>query len=128
MPEESALSEMGINHPEKITHYRLRADGKDKDILTIFYKRKKNSFLPHRKTYSFGRAAKMIKPDRIGEEMKEIFEISPFLQKAMTELDLLVVAEKNKTFTKKEILREIEILERDFKSRMSDIKKGLEKL
>ncbi len=125
---ESALSEMGINQPEKITHYTLRSGGKDKDVLTIYYKRKKNSFLPHRKTYSFGRSAKMIKPDRIGEEMQEIFEISPFLQKAMTELDLLVVKEKNKKFTKKEVLQEVEALEREFKSRMSDIKKALGKL
>ncbi len=60
MSEFPTLSEMGISRCNEITHYVLRPDGKSRDILRIFYKRKKGSVLPERKTFKFGRSAKMV--------------------------------------------------------------------
>lgn len=125
MTKESALSEMGIQRPEKINHYLLRSVGKDKDVLTIYYKRKKNSFRPQRKTYSFGRSAKMVKTGQHDVDMQEIFEISPFVQRAVAELDALLKGKQDRSITKKEVNNEIEALEKEFKYRISEIKQLL---
>ena len=89
-----ALEEMGINRAHEISQYSLRPDGADKDILKIRYKRAKGSLLPQSRTYKFGRSLKTVIADGGTARMEHVYEISPFLLKAVAELDSLVADKK----------------------------------
>lgn len=90
-----ALQEMGIQNAQEISGYSLRPDGADKDLLKIRYKRAKGSFLPQSRTYKFGRSLRAVIADGGTARMEHTYEISPFLLKAVTELDSLVSSNKN---------------------------------
>ncbi|NND92227.1 MAG: DUF3461 family protein [Granulosicoccus sp.] len=85
-----ALAEMGIVRFHEIAHYSLRQDGADKDVLRINYKRAKGSLLPYSRKYKFGRAQKTVLADGGTSRMEQTYEISPFLLKAVAELDSLI--------------------------------------
>lgn len=87
-----ALEEMGITRAHQISHYTLRPDGAEKDVLKIRYKRAKGSLLPESRTYKFGRSLKTIIADGGSSRMEHTYEISPFLLKAVSELDSLVTS------------------------------------
>lgn len=89
-----ALEEMGIARAHEISSYKLRPDGADKDILKIRYKRAKGSLLPDSRTYTFGRSLKTVLADGGTARMEHTHEISPFLLKALAELDSLVAENK----------------------------------
>lgn len=122
MNEFPTLSEMGINRCNEITHYALRQDGKSRDILKVYYKRKKGSVLPERKIFKFGRSAKMIADNEAPNGSIEIFEISPFLLRAVSELDSLVDAHKSSNDKLKLMLKHVEQLEKDVKFATEEIK------
>ena len=128
MNDFPTLEEMDISRFNEITHYSLRADGKSRDILKIFYKRKKGSVLPERKTFKFGRSAKMVKDDASPSGGVEVYEISPFLQKAVTELDSLVNERNTGVNTSKLIINRIEQLEKDVKAATHDLKELVKEL
>lgn len=90
-----ALTEMGIVRFHEISHYSLRQDGLDKDVLRIIYKRAKGSFLPYSRKYKFGRSLKTVVADGGTSRMEHTYEISPFLLKAVAELDKLVEVNKH---------------------------------
>lgn len=81
---------MGIVRFHEISHYSLRQDGPDKDVLRIIYNRAKGSLLPYSRKYKFGRAMKTVVADGGSSRMVQNHEISPFLLKAVGELDKLV--------------------------------------
>lgn len=85
-----ALSEMGIARFHEISHYSLRPDGANRDVLRVHYKRAKGSFLAQSRKYQFGRSQKMVIADGGTAKMELTYEISPFLLKAVSELDSLV--------------------------------------
>lgn len=85
-----ALAEMGIMRFHEISHYSLRQDGADTDILRINYKRAKGSLLPFSRKYKFGRALKTVVADGGSARLESTYEISPFLLKAISELDKLI--------------------------------------
>ncbi|MGQ7844119.1 DUF3461 family protein [Granulosicoccus sp. 3-233] len=89
------LAEMGIVRFHEISHYSLRQDGLDKDVLRIIYKRAKGSFLPYSRKYKFGRSLKTVVADGGTARMEHSYEISPFLLKAVAELDKLVDINKH---------------------------------
>jgi len=89
-----ALEEMGITRAHQISAYSLRQDGADKDVLKIRYKRAKGSLLPESRTYKFGRSLKTVIADGGTSRMEHTYEISPFLLKAIAELDSLVISNK----------------------------------
>lgn len=122
MSDFPTLTEMGICCPDEITHYILTQSEKDKDSLKIFYKRKKGSFLPHRKTFKFGRSAKMISDNNSKTGSTEIFEISPFLQKAVAELDRLVDKHHDDADLVAVMLKRVEQLEKDVVATTSELK------
>ncbi len=130
MNEFPTLDEMDISRTQEITHYSLRQDGKARDILRIYYKRKKGSVLPERKTFKFGRSAKMVRDDSSPSGGSEVYEISPFLQKAVAELDSIVDKRNKEINTSKLLIARIEQLEKDVTAATSEIKalvKELEK-
>ena len=122
MEKYKTLSEMGISRFDEITHYSLRQDGKARDILKIFYKRKKGSVLPERKTFKFGRAAKMIADKSSSAGSVEVYEISPFLQKAVEELDHIVDKRHKDRDLDELLLKRVNQLEKDIKAATDELR------
>lgn len=89
------LAEMGIVRFHEISHYSLRQDAPDSDVLRIIYKRAKGSLLPYSRKYKFGRAQKTAIADGGTSRMQHSYEISPFLLRAVKELDELVTINKH---------------------------------
>lgn len=126
-----ALSEMGITRFHEVSHYSLRQDGQDKDVLKVFYKRQKGSLLPESRKYRFGRALKTVVADGGSARMESTYEISPYLLRAVAELDRLVtdnaLVEKSMrnvkpAFDRKaEVLVELDHIERTISGRMSEV-------
>ena len=122
MSDFPTLTEMGICCPDEITHYALTQSAKDKDSLKIHYKRKKGSFLPHRKTFKFGRSAKMVSDKNSKTGSTETFEISPFLRKAIAELDSLVDKHHDDADLVKLMLKRVDQLEKEVMASTSELK------
>ncbi|MEH6455518.1 MAG: DUF3461 family protein [Cocleimonas sp.] len=122
MSNYPALTEMDISGFDEITRYSVQQDKKDRDVLRISYKRKKGSLLPERKTFRFGRSAKMIVDTTFPSGTTEIFEISPFLQKAMLELDSIIGSSHDDKDRVEALLRQIERLERETMFATSEMK------
>jgi len=116
------LTEMDITRFDEITHYSLRQDGKARDILKIYYKRKKGSVLPERKTFKFGRSAKMIADHHNKSGSIEVYEISPFLLKAVSELDTIVDKRHNDKDLTELLLKRVNILEKDIKASTDELR------
>lgn len=110
MSNYPGLTEMGVVGFDEITQYTVQQDKKDRDILRISYKRKKGSMLPKRKTFRFGRSAKMINDEK---GTVEIFEFSPFLHKVMLELDSIIGTSHEDKDKVEALLEHINQLERE---------------
>lgn len=123
-----SLSEMDISRFDEITHYSLRRDRKDRDILRIYYKRQKGSFLPQRKTFKFGRAAKMVADSSAPNGSIEIFEISPFLQKVTSELDSIVKQRHSESDKVELLLKRVNQLENEVLGATEEIRSILKSL
>ncbi|MFK7860599.1 MAG: DUF3461 family protein [Granulosicoccus sp.] len=106
-----ALEEMGVTRAHQISSYTLRPDGADKDVLKIRYKRAKGSLLPESRTYKFGRSLKTVIADGGTSRMEHTYEISPFLLKAVAELDSLVINNKETEGTVKSRIGEERVAE-----------------
>ncbi|MFT4726923.1 MAG: hypothetical protein ACI9UN_001418 [Granulosicoccus sp.] len=118
-----ALAEMGIKRFHEISHYSLRQDGSKKDVLRVNYKRAKGSWLPYSRKYQFGRALKTVVADGGTGRLESNYEISPFLLKAVVELEKLVDQNKlhdsetsESTELKADLLREV----RELKAMVKD--------
>lgn len=94
-PRFPALAEMGIVRFHEISHYSLRQDGADGDVLRIIYKRAKGSLLPFSRKYKFGRSMKTVVADGGTSRLEHTYEISPFLLKAVAELDKVVAENRH---------------------------------
>ncbi|PWR00152.1 DUF3461 family protein [Leucothrix pacifica] len=127
MSSYPTLAEMDISRAGEIRHYTLHQEGKG-DVLKIFYKRKKGSFLPERKTFRFGRSAKMIATGDRNQESREVYEISPFLLKAVSELDRLLKAQDSVVDKKQHIIDRMEQIEQEIKSAHEEMRSLLKEL
>jgi len=127
MSKQTALEEMGVNNPEEIIRYTLRQEGIE-DVLKIYYRRQKGSLLPVSRKYKFGRADKTVMVDSGKRVSKEIYDISPFLQRAVAELDQIVKQHEEEISSKKRIIHEMAHLEKTFSAKMAELRQQLEKL
>ena len=127
MSSYPTLAEMDISRAEEIRHYTLHQEGK-RDVLKVFYKRKKGSFLPERKTFRFGRSAKMIATGDRQQETREIYEISPFLLRAVAELDHLLNKQDSVVDKKQHIIDRMEQIEIEIKSAHEEMRSLLNEL
>ncbi|MEA3292004.1 MAG: DUF3461 family protein [Pseudomonadota bacterium] len=128
MNDYPVLTEMGIARFDEIVHYTLRPEGKSKDVLKVYYKRKKGSLLPHSRKYKFGRAAKMVSGDKPGDPPREIFEISPYLQKALLELDRLAIRKHSRQDHKDKALADVDHLEKVMKAKLAELRAQIREL
>lgn len=122
-----SLVEIGIKNPEEITRYSLQTIN-DIDFLRIVYERKQGSLLPSSKKFRFPRSKKMIVVDSGSNTTKTLNEISPFLNKVVTELEQLVNLQHTHEQEKEIILDEIQRFNEEAHSRMTYIKSLVEKL
>ena len=131
MANYKTLGEMKIKNPYEITRYSVQtvehADYHT-DVLRIVYKRKKGSFLPQSKRYRFPRVKKTAIEDSGTRKMDIRWEISPFLQKAISELDQLLSTELSKKENLKIIFDEMKRLEEDARIRLEYIRSLIESI
>ncbi len=120
MANYPTLSEMGINNPGEIEHYSLSTTN-NIDHLRVIYKRKKGSLLPTSKRFEFGRASRTVMTDSGTQATEIVHDISPFLHKALQELDQLIDAKKSNLEQVKLVKQEIQRLHQEIDSRMSYI-------
>lgn len=124
-----ALAEMGIVRFHEISSYRLSQNGDNEDVLRVKYKRTKGSLLPHSRKYKFGRSMKTFVADGGTARMDHNYEISPFLLKAVSELDSLVtsnmststhsMAEDGKSGSKTALIAELDQIDQLISESMS---------
>ena len=128
MSQNAALTEMGITRFKEISHYTLRQEGATLDVLKIYYDRAKGSFLPTSRKYKFGRATKTVRVDSGTNGTSEVHEISPFLQRALSELDSLVERRRHTGDDKAALLEDINHLEQVMQAKIREIRERVEQL
>lgn len=120
MPAFPTLTEMGISNPGEIERFSLNTVN-NIDILRIVYKRKKGSLLPASKRFRFGRAAKTVIADSGTRKTEVVHEISPFVQKAVRELEQIIDAKGATVIQAKLIKEEVRRLHEEVASRLAYI-------
>ena len=128
MSQYTALTEMGITRFKEISHYTLRQEGAAIDVLKIYYDRAKGSLLPTSRKYKFGRATKTVRIDSGTNGTGEVNEISPFLQRALSELDSLVERRRHTVDDKAALLEDINHLEQVMQAKIQEIRERVERL
>ena len=106
----------------------MHMDGKNRDVLHIYYQREKGSLLAASRKYEFGRAAKNVAGASPDKETEEVFEISPFLLKAVAELDGIIGAQENHRSQISLVKEELDCLEKLLQSRIEEIRNQIDKL
>ncbi len=114
------LTKMGINNPGEIERFSLNTIN-NIDIIRIVYKRKKGSLLPASKRFRFGRASRAVIADSGTRKTEVIHEISPFVQKAVQELEQIVGVKGTATEHAKLIKEEVRRLHEEVASRLAYI-------
>ena len=125
MTEYKTLREMKIKRPDQIDRYSVQSVD-NTDVLRIVYKRKKGSFLPESKRFRFPRIKKTSLEDGGRRKIDIRWEVSPFLQKAVSELDHLLDTEISEKRRREIILDELRLLEEDAGHRIDYIRSLIE--
>lgn len=123
-----ALQSLGIENAEEIERYTLRSET-EKDILKVYYKKKKGELFHRSEKFKFARIHKAVRNDRLqGDYNTELTEISPMLTKVMSELDQIVSHEKNDRDVKEKILADLRHLEKVVANKVAEIEADLKRL
>ncbi len=131
MLEYKTLKEMKIKRPTQIDRYSVQTiehSDVHTDVLRIVYKRKKGSLLPESKRFRFPRIKKTSLEDGGTRKMNMRWEVSPFLQKAISELDQVISTKLSKKENIKLILEEMKRLEEDAAHRIDYIRSLVESI
>ena len=128
MVEYPTLKDMGIARFREISRYTLRQEGDARDVLKIYYERVAGSLLPVSRKYKFGRATNTVRTGGGGSGVQEVREISPFLQKALAELDSLMVQREASIDNKEQLLAQIVHLERTVRFKCDELKARVERM
>jgi hypothetical protein len=125
MPEYKTLREMKVKRPDQIDRYSVQSVD-NTDVLRIVYKRKKGSFLPESKRFRFPRIKKTAMEDSGRRKIDIRWEVNPFLQKAVSELDHILESEISEKRRREIILDELRLLEEDAAHRIDYIRSLIE--
>ena len=129
MTEYKTLREMKVKRPDQIDRYSVQTiehPNEHVDVLRIVYKRKKGSFLPESKRFRFPRIKKTAMEDSGRRKIDIRWEVSPFLQKAVSELDHILDAEISEKRRRAIILDELRLLQEDAAHRIDYIRSLIE--
>ena len=127
MSNYPTLFEMGVNNPGEIEHYSLSTTN-NIDLLKIIYKRKKGSILPTSKRFEFGRSERTVMADSGTQTAEIVHDISPFLLKAVQELDKLLDAKMSNIEHAKLVKDEIRRLHQELTSSMAYIESLIDEM
>jgi hypothetical protein len=127
MKNYPTLTEMGINNPEQIERFSLTTSSQT-DYLRIIYRRKKGSFLPASKRFEFGRASKTVVTDSGSRKTQVVYEISPFVQKAVEELEYIVNNKKSNVEHAAIVKDELKRLHQEMTSRLAYIESLIDEM
>jgi hypothetical protein len=125
MSEYKTLREMKVKRPDQIDRYSVQSVD-NTDVLRIVYKRKKGSFLPESKRFRFPRIKKTAMEDSGRRKIDIRWEVNPFLQKAVSELDHILESEISEKRRREIILDELRLLEEDAGHRIDYIRSLIE--
>lgn len=121
------LTEMGINNPGEIERYS-HSTTDHVDVLRVIYRRKKGSLLPTSKRFEFGRSSKTVMADSGTRTTEIVHDISPFLLKAIKELDQLIDSRKSNIEHAKLVKEEMQRLHQELSSSMSYIESLIDEM
>jgi len=122
------LAEMGVLNPEQIVGYANVHVAADMDVLTINYRRPKNSFLPKRRRYEFKRLGKPMPGSELRGTEAIRYDISPILAKAVDELDSILADSKRMVATKQSLQEELGALKAEFNERLNHLSEMIDTL
>ncbi len=127
MPKYKTLLEMKITSPLEIARYSVQTVDHT-DVLRVVYKRKKGSFLPESKHFRFDRIKKTSMEDSGTRKVDIRWEVSPFLQRAVSELDQILSEKISQEKRREIIMDELKRLEQDAHMRIVYIRGLIEEL
>ncbi len=127
MPKYNTLGEMKITSPLEIERYSVQTVDHT-DVLRVVYKRKKGSFLPESKHFRFPRIKKTSMEDSGTRKVDIRWEVSPFLQRAVSELDQILSEKISQEKRREIIMDELKRLEQDAHMRIVYIRGLIEEL
>ena len=122
MTEYNTLKEMKIKRPAQIDRYSVQSVH-NTDVLRIVYKRKKGSLLPESKRYRFPRIKKTALEDGGRRKIDIRWEVNPFLQRAVSELDQILATKISEQKRREIIMDELRLLEEDAAHRIAYIRR-----
>jgi hypothetical protein len=130
MSEYPTLNKMGITSVENVDKYTLRHQG-DTDVLKIYYKRPKGSFLSRTKKFSFIRGQRGIPLEaRNSKAFEQMKNMSPELILALNELKSLDAKRKESdpVDPKEKFISDLNHLEKVMTEKMDDIRRQINEL
>ena len=115
-------------NPEQIVGHANVHVAPDMDVLTINYRRPKNSFLPKRRRYEFKRLGKPMPGSELRGTEAIRYDISPILAKAVDELDSILADSKRMVATKQSLQEELGALKAEFNERLNHLSEMIDTL
>jgi hypothetical protein len=130
MSDYPTLEKMGIKFIEDVDKYTLRHQG-DSDVLKIYYKRAKGSFLSRSKKFTFVRGRRGIPMElRDTKTFENLAKISPQLLMALEELKKLNARRKEiePIDPKQKFLSDLDHMEKVMTTKMDEIRRQINEL
>ena len=130
MSDYPTLEKMGIKSIEDVDKYTLRHQG-DSDVLKIYYKRAKGSFLSRSKKFTFVRGRRGIPMElRDTKTFENLAKISPQLLMALDELKKLNARRKEiePVDPKQKFLSDLDHMEKVMTTKMDEIRRQINEL
>ncbi|MBY4678932.1 DUF3461 family protein [Marinobacterium arenosum] len=130
MSDYPTLTKMGIKSVEAVEKYTLRQEG-NADVLKIYYKRPKGSFLSRSKKFTFVRGRQAIPMQARGAEgYDQVKKISPMLLQALEELKALEAKRQNvePVDPKERFLANLDHLEKVMHSKIEEMRRQINEI
>lgn len=130
MSDYPTLEKMGIKSVDNVDKYTLRHQG-DTDVLKIYYKRPKGSFLSRSKKFTFVRGRRGIPLEaRNSHAFDDMAKISPQLLMALEELKTLDARRKevDPIDPKQKFLSDLDHMEKVMTTKMDEIRRQINEL
>ena len=130
MSDYPTLEKMGITSVDNVDKYTLRHQG-DTDVLKIYYKRPKGSFLSRSKKFTFVRGRRGVPMElRNTKTFENMAKISPQLLMALEELKRLDARRKeiDPVEPKEKFLSDLDHLEKVMTTKMDEIRRQINEM
>jgi|GEM_PF-184505 len=130
MSDYPTLKKMGVTSVDSVDKYTLRHQG-DTDVLKIYYKRPKGSFLSRSKKFTFVRGRRGIPAEARGSKaFEQMDKISPQLLAALEELKQLDASRKevDPIDPREKYLSDLDHLEKVMTAKIDEIRQQIKEI